>query len=444
MPAPSLATISGNFLDDVRAAHKTSAADLLWGEALDVEADLKATLNEDAEALALSRQAKGAALTLTQSHPNAQEPLQLLYDATIRVGNALAAQKKDGVQGALDEYEAAIGVAQKIVSLKDSETAEDDLIDAHMKIGDIKKDDKQYADALTEYTAGLSTCEAALAKDPQNFNLLRNRGKAFYRLAELNRAQDAFEEAGKRYQQALEIQEALVARNEQDALVTPKARDLSLLSNLATTYTHWGLLERKAGDLKLALSRFQQGAKLDEELARKEPGNPSSQEYLARNYGYVADTLEQLKRPDEALVFYQKHFETRRTLAFRGIGPAEAREKFAEAAKLFGDRSSGLAQIDAYRAAVRTWKRLIESPTDPSSAAEKFDDVMSFALAFKAQNDWPDAQTAYSVAAQIAVLNLAKNPSNSSWRDKADAAGKASVEAANAIQTAPASAPQPP
>jgi tetratricopeptide (TPR) repeat protein/energy-coupling factor transporter ATP-binding protein EcfA2 len=442
--AESLATISRNFLDDVRASHKTSAADLLWGEALDVEADLKATLSKDAEALALSRQAKGAALSLTQSNPKAQEPLQLLYDATIRVGNALAAQKTGGAQGTLDEYRAAIDAAQKIVSLKDSETAEDDLIDAHLKIGDIKKDDKQYADALTEYSAGLSTCEAALAKDPQSFNLLRNRGKAFFRLAELFRVQDKFDEAGKYYQQALEVQKTLASRNEQDALVSPKARDLSLISNLATTDTHWGLLERKAGDLKLALSKFQEGAKLDEELARREPGNPNFQEYLARNYSYIADILEQLKRPDDALIYYQKLFETRRTLAFRGLGPPEAREKFAEAAKLFGDRSNGLAQIDAYRSAVRTWKRLIESPTVPNTAAEKFDDVMRFARAFEAQNDWPDAQTAYGVAAQIAVLNLADNPSDASWREKADAAGKASVEAANAIQTAPASAPQPP
>ena len=105
-----------------------------------------------------------------------------------------------------------------------------------------------------------------------------------------------------------------MSRNEQEPLVSPKVRDLSLISNLATTYTHWGLLERKAGDLKLALSKFQQGAKRDEELARNEPGNPNFEEYLARNYSYIADILEQMKRPDDALVYYQKLFEARRTL----------------------------------------------------------------------------------------------------------------------------------
>ena len=59
--ARGLAAISGQFLDNVRASSKTSAADLLWAEALNVEADLEAKLNKDAEALALALKATAAA-----------------------------------------------------------------------------------------------------------------------------------------------------------------------------------------------------------------------------------------------------------------------------------------------------------------------------------------------------------------------------------------------
>ena len=93
---------------------------------------------------------------------------------------------------------------------------------------------------------------------------------------------------------------------------------------------------------------------------------------------------------------------------------------------------------------MRTWKRLIDDPTSPSSAPKHFEDVQRFAQAFGAAKDWPDAQTAYSVASKIAVLNLANNPSDTSWRDKAEAAEKASVEAAKTAETAPGSAPQQP
>ena len=42
------------------------------------------------------------------------------------------------------------------------------------------------------------------------------------------------------------------------------------------------------------------------------------------------------------------------------------------------------------------------------------------------------------MAQEIANLNLAKDLSNVSWRDKADAAGKASVEPEQAAESAPA------
>ena len=53
----------GSSLINTRSASKTSAADLVWGQALNVDADLQATLNKDEEALALARKAKEAALS---------------------------------------------------------------------------------------------------------------------------------------------------------------------------------------------------------------------------------------------------------------------------------------------------------------------------------------------------------------------------------------------
>ena len=110
----------------------------------------------------------------------------------------------------------------------------------------------------------------------------------------------------------------------------------------------------------------------------------------------------------------------------------------AEAAKLLGDRSTGLAQIEAYREAVRAWNRLVEDPKNADVAADQYDVVLGFARTFDTKKDWPDAQSAYKVAQKIANLNLAKDLSNASWRDKADAAGKASVEAEQAAESAPA------
>jgi tetratricopeptide (TPR) repeat protein/energy-coupling factor transporter ATP-binding protein EcfA2 len=443
--ARSLAAISGQFLDNVRRSSKTSAADLLWGQSLDDEADLYAILENNVQSLAVAKRAKDVAQSLTQSNPGAQEPLQLLYDASMRVGNALVAWGGAHKQDALKEYNAAVGIAEKIVSLSGDEVGDDDVIDARMKIGDIYKDSelKQYSEARSEYQSGLATCLAALARHPQSFNLLRDKGKAFYRIAELLRTEKTAgttDEARAFYRDASEVQNGLVSRNAQEAVATQSTPDSSLKSNLATTYNHWGLLEREAGNLELALDKLRQGVAIDEDLTRNEPGNPQWQAFLTPNYLYLAETLEGLKRPDEALATYRKLNDARRTLAYRTPGRSRPQKDLAEAAKLLGDRSTGLAQIEAYREAVRTWNRLVEDPKNADVAAEQYDVVLGFARTFDTKKDWPDAQSAYRVAMKIAVLNYVKDPSATSWRDQAEEAERASVVAGKAAESAPVGA----
>jgi tetratricopeptide (TPR) repeat protein len=440
--AESLATISGQFLQSVRASTKTSAADLLWGQSLLVESDLQATLDNDQNALALAKRASDVALSLTRSNASSPEILQLMYDATIRVGNALAVLGGAHRQDALEEYNTAMGIAGKLAALSDNDAGVDDLISTHLKIGDVHRDLKQYPEALAEYQSALSIGEAALSKRPQSFNLLRNEGKAFYRIAELLREQRSFDEARLFYQKAVEVQGALVLRNAQEALASRGPADPTLKSNLAATYTHWGLLEKTAGDLKVALAKFQQGIALNEELVKSEPGNPQWLAYVTPNYLFVAQILEQLNRPEEALIYYQKLFAARRALAFRGPDRPVAQMQLAEAAKLLGDRTTGLARIDAYRAAVQAWNQLINDSKLASRAADQFDVVLGIAQAFDAVGDWPDAQAAYRVAQKIAIYNYVEHPSDESWRDKAEAAERASVVAGKAAETAPADAPR--
>ncbi len=100
--AESLATISGQFLDDTRAARKTSAADLIWAQALNVDADLKATLEISLQKpwLWRGRQKKTHCRSRSPIRMRA-EPLQALYDASVRVGNGLAAFGKARSQDAL-------------------------------------------------------------------------------------------------------------------------------------------------------------------------------------------------------------------------------------------------------------------------------------------------------------------------------------------------------
>src|SRR5271166_2921738 len=69
---------------------KAWAIDPLFAQLLYVESDLHLATANYGSALALASEARNVAKPLSESKPGDREPLQVLYDATIRVGNALA------------------------------------------------------------------------------------------------------------------------------------------------------------------------------------------------------------------------------------------------------------------------------------------------------------------------------------------------------------------
>ena len=99
-------------------------------------------------------------------------------------------------------------------------------------------------------------------------------------------------------------------------------------------------------------------------------------------------------------------------------------------------------EFDAYREAISTWNWLIDDPKAADLVADQFDVVLNIAQAFDATKDRPDAERAYRVAQKIAVMNYVKDPSDTSWRDKAEIAERAAVEAGKAAETAPADTPR--
>ena len=195
-------------------------------------------------------------------------------------------------------------------------------------------------------------------------------------------------------------------------------------------------MESDAGDLSLALSIFEQSVTLQEGLCKEIATNPQWALFLTPTYAALADTLEKLNRPKDAMVYYQKAFDAR-DLAIRILGDPDLQIKFADAAKALGDRSIGFARVVAYRDATRTWKWLLRNPKSESAAVDRYDDVIGFARAFDAAGDWPDAQTAYEVAKTIALRNLEKEPSDTLWKDKADAAEARAAAAAKALAPPP-------
>ena len=228
----------------------------------------------------------------------------------------------------------------------------------------------------------------------------------------------------------------------QQALVQQHGDDLTLTSNLAATYADWGALESDHGDLNVALSKFEKAVTLREEGLRIQPGNPEWENFLPKNYVALADILQRLNQPKDALVYYQKTFEARREIAIRALGNSSKVDQLFAAAKVLGDHSEGLDQILAYRTATQTLKRLLDDPNSAITAAKHFDDVAGFARAFDAQGDWPDAKTAYALAQMMALRNFGQDSSTTFWKDRADeAAARAAASATRGLASPPIATP---
>jgi tetratricopeptide (TPR) repeat protein len=143
--------------------------------------------------------------------PVLQQCLMRLWDragAESPVGNprqqwACLARPPSGIDEAI-----RIATAIESISGDKGDKGNIDVIEAHLKKGDLYKEAAQHPQALAEYQYGLTTGQASLAKRPDNFNLLRTEGKALFRIAEVFRTEHLFDDARAFYRQAAEVQEA--------------------------------------------------------------------------------------------------------------------------------------------------------------------------------------------------------------------------------------------
>jgi tetratricopeptide (TPR) repeat protein len=430
--AKSLASVSEDFLRKVRNGQTTHAADPLWVDALNLESDLESNAQDHRKQLSLAEEAKTVAQPLVAANPKDQVLEQKLYDSLVRFGNALAMfpEESGRLEQALKTYQDAIAVADDLARQSATDKTEGAVSDAHLKIGDIYEIEHEPEKALVEYRKGLAVCEDAAAIFPGSVEAMRNRANANFRIAEALRQESQWDAAEDEYRLAEKDQLAILAEDPQNVTVR---------SNLASTYDHWGLLARSKGDLELALAKLKLGVEMQNALMRTDPSNPQWIAFAAPNYESVARTLDELKHSNEAYRYLQKAYDLRKELTILDPNNPWDQMRFAAAAKALGDRSQGVPQIEAYRDAIHAWKVVADLAQPPASIKTPSDDALAIAKALADGKDWRDAQSAYWLAKRISDMNLADDPTSAAWKAKSDSA-KQSAEDAAAAATAAAAA----
>lgn len=229
-----------------------------------------------------------------------------------------------------------------------------------------------------------------------------------------------------------------LAEKDQLAIITKDPGNTTVRSNLASTYNHWGLLARSKGDLELALAKLKQGIDMQKALIQSDPSNPQWVAFAAPNYEAVAKILDDLHRSNEAYRYFQTAYDLRKDLTIRDFNSASRQMSFAAAAQALGDRSQGVPQIEAYRDAIRAWKRVAGLSKPPAAIKHQANNALALAKVFADAKDWRDAQSAYWLAKRIWDMNLADDPTNAVWRDNSDTAKQSAQDAAAAASAAAA------
>ncbi len=229
-----------------------------------------------------------------------------------------------------------------------------------------------------------------------------------------------------------------LAEQDQLAILGKDPTNVTVRSNLASTYNHWGLLASSKGDLELALAKLKLGVEMQNALMRSDPSNPQWIAFAAPNYESVARTLDELKRQNEAYRYLSKAYDLRKELTIRDPTNAPDEMRFAATAKALGNRSEGVPQIEAYRDWIQAWKRVADLKKPPQSIKAQADDALAIAKACADAKDWRDAQSAYWLAKRIADMNLADDPTSAVWKEKSDSAKQSADDAAAAATAAAA------
>jgi tetratricopeptide (TPR) repeat protein/energy-coupling factor transporter ATP-binding protein EcfA2 len=420
----SLAQMIEAFVSKLRGSAQTLEADKLWVEFLNVKADLSTNSEKPDEALAQATAARDLAESLVSRDPTDAEVLQEKFDSLTRIGDARMTwpYTPDKIADAFANYSEALSTALALRSLDKSEKPDDDLAKAHLKLGDLYRDADPplTSDALQEYATTLALSGNMLRKSPNDKDALRDHGWANYRtgleyisIGSWDRAYAAFGDA----------------LSDQTALADKYPDDETVRSNLAATYNRLGDLWMAKHALIEALSAYNQGVKLQEEIVENDPRAPRYRDWLSGDYRKMANLYERLNLTSEMRATLRTEYVNRKELAQIDKTNCRWQAKYARAAKELGDHVGANYQLSLYREALGLWAPLAMKPEGRVRLIGSYYDLLQMADAFAAAKLWADAESAYAQAAYTARLNSVVPGSDTAWEDLIDRAASAAAEA---------------
>jgi serine/threonine protein kinase/tetratricopeptide (TPR) repeat protein len=283
---------------------------------------------------------------------------------------------------------------------------------ALINYGDIRKDRGDHDGALKSYNEAFEIQTALVNRDPKNSDWQRDLSTSLDKIGDVLKVQGNIDNALKNYEKSLAIHEKLAAKDTNNAL---------LQSALSASFERIGELKKARGDIDGALECYKRSLLIREKLVSSDPANASDQLDLSWSYAEIGDMLSSKGDSEEALRNYRSAQVIRQDLVSKDPGNANLQHDLSSCLAEIGHELAGRGQwqdaLDAYRASLAITQTLAEK--DPTNTMWQRDLSISLERvgdALQGRHEYDDALKSYHVALAIRQELAHRDPASSLWQ----------------------------
>jgi tetratricopeptide (TPR) repeat protein len=284
------------------------------------------------------------------------------------------------------------------------------LADVYDRIGDVLTEQADLAGALGILQAGLAIREGLQRLDPENRQATWELVSTLNAVGEAFRSQQQIKRALERFRQAARI----AAPSAVDASLDPE--QLYVLSRVLTSIGD--ALEENDPE---RLSNFERALELRRRWVDSDPENPARRRFLSWSYSFVGDALQEQKRYSEALDNYRSAWSLREKLAASDPVNGQWQRDLAWIENYIGDVHYKLRDpeqaLKEYRAALAIFKNLVA--IDVKNQRLRRDLAWTYkvvAQTLVAQTRYPEALQSFEKATELLEPLVTADPSAKIWR----------------------------
>lgn len=361
--------------------------------------------------------------------PNDPRILQLLYQTTWRIGDAIDYLAKDSAQRgkALEEYVRAKNFAQRLAANAPEDLAlRRELMFIHQKIGDVYLEQNRIEDSIREFQTALSEIERVVKDDREKqIKWQRDAASSVIRIGRALFDKGDVDGALTQYRRALEMRTDLEKKDSSDKIVQS-----NLASNhrlIAQVYAHRYNRNGDPVDLGVAKQEYGLAIKRQEDLRDNDQGNATYQSSLAIYFIELANLLRKEGVPAAALGRANQAYAIREKLARNDPTSPKRKRDLALAAILFADLSkeqTGTTDDEAKREnidiALKRYREAIDllDETKPPDDRNVFETYIKIGDILDTRAGPDRALVEYKVAFGIALAAAASSnaPERMSWQ----------------------------